>query len=196
MLQDSRTSRILERIFIASGFAAAAVLLINAAKRAEILPLVPATQLVAPLAQVFSIGLVIGLVVAAPALRRTLGSVGAALYVASLAALVGVEFVINLVFPYIERDTISQLLDGPLGVSFLLASVVFLTATLLFFAALWMEDDSPKVAIVMAVVASVPIALRNFFPEAALQGGLVLLALAVAWLSVWLIRRPALRSAN
>ena len=76
-----------------TGFISAIVLVINAAKRAEILTLSPASQLAAPLAQLMAIGLVVGILVATPAIRGRLGSFGVVLYVASLVALVGVEFV-------------------------------------------------------------------------------------------------------
>ena len=190
-MAQQHPSGILKWVYIGSGFASALVLLINAAKRAELIPVVPITQLVAPLAQVFAIGLVIGIVVAARALHGLIGSIGATLYVAALAGLVGVEFVINLVFPYVERATIDALLEGPLAVAFIVASVTFLTGTLLFFGAFWREPGSPKIAIAIAVVSSVPIALRNMFPEVALQIGIVGLAVAVAWFAVWLLRRTA-----
>lgn len=181
-------SRLLNHVYVVSGFAAAAVLLINAAKRAEILPLAPLTQLIAPLVQIFSIGLVIGLVAATPALRGRLGSIGATLYVAALAALVGVEFVINLVFPYVEGSIIGELREGALGTAFLVASITFLIGTLVFFTALWLAPGSPKAAIVLSVLSSFPIALRTAFPEIALQVGLVGLAIGVTWLTVWLLR--------
>ena len=110
------------------------------------------------------------------------------LYSASLVLLVGVEFVINLVFPYIPPATISQLRSGPLGIAFTVASISFLLGTLVFFTALWRVADSPKIAILVAVVSSVPIALRTAFPEVVLQIGLVGLAAGVTMLAFWLIR--------
>ena len=81
----------LYRLAAVSGGACAIVLLINAAKRAAIIPTSDTTQLVAPLAEVFALGLVIALFLGFG--RRT-GVVGAVAFVANfiaLAGLVGVE---------------------------------------------------------------------------------------------------------
>ena len=180
----------LARILPIAGFGAAAVLIVNALKRAEILPLSPATQLVAPVGQMLSIALIIGIFVTVAALRRRLGSVGVVLYVGSLVGLAGVEFVINLVFPYIDAETIPQLLAGPLGIAFTVASITFLVGTVVFYSALWRVSGSPKVAILVIVVSSIPIALRMAFPELVLQLALVGLAVGIALLALWALRLP------
>lgn len=179
---------LLSPVFVTAGFISGIVLLVNAAKRAEILPLSPATQLVAPLAQLMALVLVVGIFVATPAIRGRLGSIGVVLYGASLVGLVGVEFVINLVFPYVTPELIGQLRSGPLGIALTVVSISFLTGTLVFYAALWRVPQSPKLAIMISVVSSVPIALRTAFPEVVLQLGLVGLAVGVSLLSVWLLR--------
>lgn len=181
-------TRSLSLVFIIASFASAIVLVVNAAKRAGILALSPATQLAAPLAQLLAIGLVVGIFAATPAIRGRLGSIGAVLYSASLVLLVGVEFVINLVFPYVTPEVIGDLRAGPLGIAFTVASISFLLGTLVFFIALWRVAGSPKLAIVVSVVSSVPIALRTAFPEVVLQVGLVGLAVGVTMLAFWLIR--------
>ena len=186
----------LSLVFVIAGFISAIVLVVNAAKRAEILTLSPATQLAAPLAQLMAIGLIIGIFVATPAIRGRLGSFGVVLYVASLIALVGVEFVINLVFPYVAPEIIGELRAGPLGIAFIVASVSFLLGTIVFYTALWRVAGSPKVAIIVSVLSSVPIALRTAFPEVALQIGLVGLAIGVGMLAVWLIRSGRVNSAT
>jgi hypothetical protein len=180
--------RSLSVVFIIAGFVSAIVLIVNALKRAEILPLSPATQLAAPVAQLAAIGLIVGLFVLTPALRGRLASIGVVLYVASLVALVGVEFVINLVFPYVAPEIVGHLRTGPLGIAFTVASISFLLGTLTFYIALWRVAQSPKVAIVISVISSVPIALRTAFPEVALQLGLVGLAIGVSLLALWLLR--------
>lgn len=179
---------LLSPVFVTAGFISGVVLLVNAAKRAQILPLSPATQLVAPLAQLMALVLVVGIFVATPAIRGRLGSIGVVLYGASLVGLVGVEFVINLVFPYVTPELIGQLRSGPLGIALTVVSIGFLTGTLVFYAALWRVPQSPKPAIILSIVSSVPIALRTAFPEVVLQLGLVGLAVGVTLLSFWLIR--------
>lgn len=182
--------------FIIATFASAIVLVVNALKRAGFIPLSPATQLVAPLAQLMAIGLVVGIFAATPAMRGRLGSTGAVLYSASLVLLVGVEFVINLVFPYVTPETIGYLRAGPLGIAFTVASISFLLGTLVFFASLWRVAGSPKFAILLSVVSSVPIALRTAFPEAVLQIGLVGLAGGVTMLAFWLIQSRRAEAAS
>jgi hypothetical protein len=181
-------ARSLRVAFVVAGFVAALVLLVNAAKRAEILALSPATQLVAPLAQLMALGLVVGIFAATPAIRGRLGSIGVLLYGASLVGLVGVEFIINLVFPYVTPEIIGDLRAGPLGIALTVVSIAFLTGTLVFYTALWRVARSPKVGIIISIVSSVPIALRTAFPEVVLQLGLVGLAVGVALLTVWLLR--------
>lgn len=191
-------TRSLNLVFVSAGFVSAIVLLVNAAKRAEILALSPATQLAAPLAQLMALGLVVGIFVATPAIRGRLGSIGVLLYGASLVGLVGVEFIINLVFPYVTPELIGDLRAGPLGTALTVVSIAFLVGTVVFYAALWRVAQSPKLAIIISVVSSVPIALRTAFPEVVLQLGLVGLAVGVTLLSFWLIRSgataPALRT--
>ena len=183
-----KRARSLRPVFLIAGFVSAIVLLVNAAKRAEILALSPVTQLVAPLAQLMAMGLVVGIFVATPAIRGRLGSMGVVLYSASLVGLVGVEFIINLVFPYVTPEIIGELRAGPLGTALTVVSIAFLTGTLVFYAALWRVTQSPKLAIIISVVSSVPIALRTAFPEAVLQLGLVGLAVGVTMLTFWLVR--------
>lgn len=195
MPNPSTRATSLSLVFVIAGFVSAIVLLVNAAKRAEILALSPATQLAAPLAQLMAMGLIIGIFAATPAMRGRLGSIGVVLYSASLVGLVGVEFIINLVFPYVTPEIIQELRAGPLGVALTVVSISFLTGTLLFYAALWRVAKSPKVAIIITVLSSVPIALRTVFPEVVLQLGLVGLAVGVAMLSVWLLRSSRVSAA-
>jgi len=178
-------TRSLSPFFIIVIFASAIVLVVNAVKRAGI-ALGPVTQLAAPLAQLLAIGLVVGTFAATPAVRGRLGSIGAVLCAASLVLLVGVEFIITLVFPYLPPETISQLRSGPLGIALTVASISFLLGVLVFFTALWRVAGSPRFAILLAVASSVTIALRTAFPEAVLQSGLGGLVGAAVMLAFWL----------
>ncbi|MBP2217131.1 hypothetical protein [Arthrobacter sp. CAN_C5] len=85
-------------------------------------------------------------------------------------------------------EIIGELRTGPLGIALTVVSIAFLTGTLVFYAALWRVAHSPKLATIISVASSVPIALRTAFPEVVLQLGLVGLAVGVAMLSFWLIR--------
>ncbi|GAB3234917.1 hypothetical protein GCM10027447_32450 [Glycomyces halotolerans] len=174
------------RLTAIAGWLSAAIILVNAAKRADLLPTTALTQLVAPLAQTFAIGLVIGLYIAA---RGTGGRFLTAALVANLVALtalVGVEFVINLVFAYLEPAQIEALIAGPLGAALTAASVLFVLATVAYAAGLWRTGTAPRPALALYAVAAVPVGLRAFVPEAALQAALALLAIALVWLAAGL----------
>jgi hypothetical protein len=176
------------RIFAFAGFIAAAILLVNAAKRAGIIPTSPFTQLAAPIAQVAAIGLVVGMYLLISRKAGMLAASGAVISVTSLAGLVGVEFVLNLVFPYVGQDVVAVLRSGPLGIALTAVSVLFLLGTVIFMLALWRTSTVPKGAIILYTVSSVPIALRTVFPETVLQLGLVGLAVAAAFLGTWMLR--------
>ena len=176
------------RILAFAGFISAAILLVNAAKRAGIIPTSPFTQLAAPIAQIAAIGLVIGMYLLISGKVGTLAASGAVISVMSLAGLVGVEFVLNLVFPYIGQDVVSVLRSGPLGIALTVVSMFFLLGTVIFMLALWGTSSVPKGAIILYTASSLPIALRTVFPETVLQLGLVGLAVAAALLAFWMLR--------
>ena len=176
------------RILAFAGFISAAILLVNAAKRAGIIPTSPFTQLAAPIAQIAAIGLVIGMYLLISGKVGTLAASGAVISVMSLAGLVGVEFVLNLVFPYIGQDVVAVLRSGPLGIALTVVSMLFLLGTVMFMLALWGTSSVPKGAIILYTASSLPIALRTVFPETVLQLGLVGLAVAAAFLAAWMLR--------
>lgn len=181
----------LYRIAAVAGCGSAVVLLINAAKRAEIIPTTAVTQLIAPIAQILALAFVTGLYAAFGRRTGTFGLVAYLLNSFALAALVGVEFVINLVFREVPSDTVMALLAGPLGVALSAASVLFLLGTLAFVAAMLRTREVPPLPLVMYAVGAVTVALRAFIPEAALDLGLAVLAVGIAWLAVWLYGRSA-----
>jgi hypothetical protein len=180
----------LYRIAAVAGGGSAVVLLINAAKRAEVIPTSAFTQLVAPLAQILALALVTALYLAFGRRAGTFGLVAFLLNAFSLAALVGVEFVINLVFADLPGDTIDALRAGTLGVALTVASISFLLGTLAFVTAM-LRRELPTAPLVLYAVGAVPVSLRAFVPEAALDLGLVTLAVGIAWLAIWLFNRSS-----
>ena len=168
-----------------AGAGSAVVLLINAAKRAEVIPTSAFTQLVAPLAQILALALVTGLYVAFGRRAGRFGLVAFLVNAFALAALVGVEFVINLVFVELPSGTIETLRAGALGVALTVASVLFLLGTLAFVAAMMRTRELPAVPLFLYAVGAVPVSLRAFVPEAVLDLGLVTLAVGIAWLAGW-----------
>ncbi|MCW2135196.1 hypothetical protein [Arthrobacter sp. VKM Ac-2550] len=187
---------VLVKIFAVAGFLSAAILLVNAAKRAGLIPTSPFTQLVAPVAQLAAIGLVIGIYMVISRKAGLLGALGAMLSVMSLAGLVGVEFVLNLVFPYIDSGVIAALRTGPLGIALTVVSMLFLLGTVVFMSALWRTSGVPKGAVVLYTASAIPIAMRVVFPETVLQLGLVCLAVAIIWLSTWLLQNVPRETAD
>jgi hypothetical protein len=179
----------LYRIGAAAGFGSAVILLINAAKRAEVIPTSAFTQLVAPLAQILALALVTALYLAFGRRAGTFGLVAFLLNSFSLAALVGVEFVINLVFADLPGDTIDALRAGTLGVALTVASISFLVGTLAYVAAMLRSREVPTAPLVLYAVGAVPVSLRAFVPEAALDLGLVTMAVGIGWLAIWLFTR-------
>jgi hypothetical protein len=107
----------------------------------------------------------------------------------ALAALVGVEFVINLVFSELPAITIETLLAGSLGVALTVTSIAFLLGTLAFVTAMLRARELPTVPLALYAVGAVPVSLRAFVPEALLDLGLVVLAAGIAWLAIWLFDR-------
>jgi len=181
----------LYRIAAVAGGGSAVILLINAAKRAEVIPTSAFTQLVAPLAQILALALVTGLYLAFGRRTGTFGLVAFLLNAFALAALVGVEFVINLVFSDLPDHTIEALRDGSLGIALTAASISFLLGTLAYVVAMLRSREVPTAPLVLYAVGAVPVSLRAFVPEAALDLGLVTMAVGIGWLAIWLFNRSS-----
>ncbi len=179
----------LYRIGAAAGCGSTAILLINAAKRAEVIPTSAFTQLVAPLAQILALAFVTALYLAFGRRTGKLGLVAYLLNAFSLAALVGVEFVINLVFADLPEHTGAALRNGTLGVALTVVSISFLLGTLAYVTAMLRSREVPTTPLVLYAVGAVPVSLRAFVPEAALDLGLVTMAAGVGWLAIWLLNR-------
>jgi hypothetical protein len=179
---------VLIKIFAVAGFLSAAILLVNAAKRAAIIPTSPFTQLAAPIAQLAAIGLVVGIYVLVSHRAGALGTTGAVISVVALAGLVGVEFVLNLVFPYVDPGVVAALRAGPLGIALTAVSLLFLLGAVVLMLALWRSSSVPKALVILYTASVIPIALRTVFPEMVLQLGLVGLAVAITGLAIWMLR--------
>jgi hypothetical protein len=180
------------RLAAVAGLVAAVVLFVNAAKRAGLIPISSATQLVAPLAQALAIILVVGLAAVAMRQSSRYSSVALALNILGLAAVTGAEWVINLVFVGLEPVQIAALRAGPLGTAFLAASITFLLGSILYCIALLRDGKAPRIPVIAYAIAAVPIGLRIFVPEIVLDLALGLLGASVTWLALWMLgSRPA-----
>ena len=72
-----------------------------------------------------------------------------------------------------------------------MASIAFLLGTIGYVAAMLRSREVPTVPLALYVVGAVPVSLRAFVPEAVLDLGLVVLAVGIAWLSIWLFNRSS-----
>lgn len=174
------------RVAAGAGFVAAAVLVVNASKRAGLIPTNDVTQLVAPLAQIAAMVLLLGVVAWTGARGWRLAAIIA--NAAVLAGLVGAEFVTNLVFSEVDGSTVDQLLAGPLGVALTVVSVAFLVTSVLLVVALWSE--LPRWALALYGLGAIPVSLRSVVPEAALDLGLLGIAIAVVGFATTMLRVP------
>ena len=179
----------LYRIAAIAGCGSAAVLLLNAAKRAELIPSSSFTQLIAPVAEILALALVTALYLAFGRRTGTFGLIAYCLNAFALASLVGVEFVINLVFKELPGATVQDLRAGPLGVALTVASLLFLIGTLSFVAAMLRSREIPTIPLVLYAIGAIPVALRAFVPETVLDLGLAVLAIGIGWLAIWLFTR-------
>jgi hypothetical protein len=179
----------LYRIGAAAGCGSAVVLLINAAKRAELIPTSAFTQLVAPLAQILALAFVTALYLAVGRRTGTFGLVAFLVNAFALSALVGVEFVINLVFNDLPTSTVDALRSGSLGIALSAVSIIFLLGTLSFVAAMIRSREVPVAPLVLYAIGAVPISLRAFVPEVVLDLGLLTLAAGLGWLAIWFFDR-------
>ena len=179
----------LYRIAAVAGCGSAAVLLLNAAKRAELIPSSSFTQLIAPVAEILALALVTALYFAFGRRTGTFGLIAYGLNAFALASLIGVEFVINLVFKELPGATVQELRAGSLGVALTVASLLFLIGTLGFVAAMLRSREIPTMPLVLYAIGAIPVALRAFVPEAVLDLGLAVLAIGIGWLAVWLFTR-------
>ena len=179
------------RIAGTAGLGSALILFVNAAKRADVIPTSTITQLVAPLAQILALAFISALYVGFGRRAGTFGLVAYLLNTVALASLVGVEFVINLVFNDLPKSTVDDLRAGALGIALTAASVLFLIGTLTFVAAMIKSHQIPTAPLAMYAVGAVPVSLRAFVPEVALDLGLVALAGGIGWLAIWLLNRSS-----
>ena len=159
-------------------------------ERAEVIPTSAFTQLIARLAQILALAFVTALYLAFGRRTGTFGPVAFLLNAFALSALVGVEFVINLLFSDLPDGTVEALRNGSLGNALTAASILFLLGTLAFTAML-RTGELPTAPLVLCLVGAVPVSLRAFVPEAALDLGLVTVAVGIGWLAIWLFDRSS-----
>jgi hypothetical protein len=177
---------LLYRLCSIAGVGSALILLVNAAKRSSLIATSDFTQLVAPFAEIFALGLIMGLFFAFGRRAGLFGTLAFVVNFVALASLEGVEVVINLVFSKLPLTTITDLRGGPLGLVLTVSSLLFLFGTLGFVISLFVGKGLPRLPLALYFIGALPIALRAFVPEWTLDLGLVVLAVALGWLAMCL----------
>jgi len=80
---------------------------------------------------------------------------------------------------------------GTLGIALTVASISFLIGTFAFVISMLRSREIPTAPLVLYAVGAVPVSLRAFVPEAALDLGLVTMAAGAGWLALWLFNRSS-----
>ena len=163
----------------------AVALLINAAKRAEVIPTSAFTQLVAPVAEILALALVTALYLGFGRRTGIFGLVAFLLnaFALSRAGRGGVRDQSRLQRP--ARRYRPGARGRPPRRRADHRSVLFLLGSLAFVAAMLRTREIPATPLVLYALGAVPVALR-LVPEAALDLGLATLAVGTAWLAIWL----------
>jgi hypothetical protein len=182
------SSSSLFRIAGLAGVLCGLILVFNAARRGGLIPENLFTHGVAPLSPILGLFALTGLYLWQRRESGSLGVVGYGLNIVGLAGIVGIESILNYVFPYLDGATISTLLNGPTRTMFFVISMLFLAGVLTFGLASWRARRLPPTALLLYAIGSIPIALRGVVPEITVPTGQVLAAAGVVWLSLALYR--------
>ncbi|WP_113703637.1 hypothetical protein [Nonomuraea lactucae] len=171
-----------------AGFACAAILLVNVARRGGLLPETAVTHAIAPLAPLTGLLTVTGLYLLISGRAGGLGLAGYLLNAAGLAGAFAIEYTLHFVFPYLGRPVIAGLLTVGTGRAFLVTSVVLLAGVVSFGAAALRTRALPAAGIVLYMAGMIPGSLRNAVPPPVYLAGLAVAAIGIAWLSTRLWR--------
>jgi hypothetical protein len=173
------------------GLAGGALVLVAAARRGGLIAENTLTHAIAPPASALTLFTLTALYLYQ---RDRLGRLGLAGYVINLLGLAGlfaIEFATHAIFAYLPEATRADLLAGPTRLYFLTVAVLFATGVITFGVASLRARVLPVPAVVLYLVGFVPASLRGIAPEAVYLGGLAVGAVAVLWLALTLVRRPA-----
>lgn len=187
------------QVSAAAGFACAALLVVNAARRGGFLPETAFTHAIAPFAALTGLFAIVGIYLLIRDSAGGLGIAGFVLNAAGLAGAFAVEYILHFVFPYLDRPVVTGLLAATTGRAFLVTSVILILGVLVFSAAAIRSRAIDVPAVVLYAAGMMPGSLRNLVPEPVYLGGLVIAAIGVAWMArrLWLTERdvPALAPA-
>ncbi|MGC5627515.1 hypothetical protein ACPYO6_04595 [Georgenia sp. Z1344] len=172
----------------AAGLLSAVLLVSNALKLGGVVPAVALNQLLAPFAQSLAIVLIAMLVAATARRTGAWGVLAGAVNLVGLALVVAIEALTNHVFPYVTPAQVAELREGPAGTLLVVGSMWFLVGTLVHVGVLLAGRAAPVVPLVVYGVTGALIGLRSFLPTPVVAVAVGVLALAVAWIALDLLR--------
>jgi hypothetical protein len=179
-----------------TGVVAAVLLLFNDARRAGIVPENTFTHSIAPVAAFLALFVITGWYLWQRESSGVLGLWGYLLNFVGLSGALAIEFTLHYVFPLLDKQTVTRLVEGRTGTGFLIVSVVYLTGIVLFGLAMWRAGRFPRPAVALYVVGFVPTALRSVVPDFVVTLAFVAGSVAVIWLSVSLVLAVARTAAS
>ncbi|MCG5215567.1 hypothetical protein [Streptosporangium sp. KLBMP 9127] len=171
------------RVTGAAGFGCAVLLVVNVARRGDLLPETAFTHAIAPFAPLTGLFAITGIYLLLRHTAGTLGLVGYVLNSAGLAGAFAIEYTLHFVFPNLPGDVVAGLVAGGTGRAFLVTSVVLLAGVLTFGLAAVRAKAMPVVAVALYVVGMIPGSLRNLVPLPVYLVGLVFAAAGIAWMA-------------
>lgn len=187
-----QSSTVVRNLMVAVAIASALVLTINGLRLAGVLPDLTVLRLLAPLGSGFGVLALTGVLWSVRA-----GSGRAAAWIAAtgLAAvlatsfLVVVEVVTHYVLARVGDAQRAELLAGPVGGFFAVASFFFLAGMLSFGAAMLAGRAAPLLPVSLLAIGALLIGLRVFLPPILAVVGVIVLGIGIALLAVSVARR-------
>lgn len=174
----------LYRTAAVAGLGCALLLVINAARFAELVPENALTHAIAPLAALAGLFVLTGLYLWQHAAAGRLGLLGYALNAVGLAGVFAIEYTVHFTFAHLNDSVVEDLVEGATGTAFTMTSVVFILGVLGFATASWRVRQLPTVAIGLYAVGLTLVGLRTLLPEAVYLTALAIAAVGIGWLSV------------
>jgi hypothetical protein len=176
------------RLSALAGLSSALLLVVNAARVAEVLPDGSPLRAIAPLASLAGMFLLTGLYLWQQQRAGALGLLGYVLNAAGIAGVFAIEYTVHFTFANLDDDIVDELVDNATGVAFTVTSVIFIIGVVVFSSAIWRTHASPREATILYAAGLTVVGLRNLVPEPIYIAGLIVAAAGIGWLSMALYR--------
>jgi hypothetical protein len=161
--------------------------IVNAARRAGVIPGTPLTHAIAPLAPALAVVVVVALYLYQRERLGVVGFVGFAATLLGVVGLFGVEFTTHAVFQFLPADQLAALTAGPTRGYLLAVAGTFAVGVILFGLAQLRARMLPAPPILVFILGWVAASLRGIVPDPVFLIGLVVGAAGTLWLSLALL---------